>query len=352
MTVWDDITSQAANLRRVIEAHTAAPGGELELAAQVLRQAGRIVYAGVGSGLNATLAACMYLNSRGFAAECLDATEAIYGRLPGLKGAALVLNTRSGETAELVKLAQLARQAGIPTVAVTNEPESRVGLMANACLPTYSRWDELVVLSAYGGMLASELILAAQVLDERPAMLERLSRVTNRLPGVFERVLALRGQASELFAAARPITLLGRGASMASAWGGGLVLEEMARGPVAVMAAGLFRQGPIEVVDQQFRAIVFEGCGEPAALNARLAQDLISLGAGLYWVGPTPVKGALHLELPQDPDYLAPLYEILPCQVLAYDLALAKGIQPGNVRYIQKVITEESGLPHPAADQG
>jgi hypothetical protein len=44
------------------------------------------------------------------------------------------------------------------------------------------------------------------------------------------------------------------------------------------------------------------------------------------------------------PDYILPLFEILPTQVLAYDLACYDGILPGQVQYLQRVITSEHGI--------
>ncbi len=346
MSVWDDILAQPENFRNVISSHSAAPSAELERAARILKDAGRVVFTGVGSGLNATIPACVYLMEQGFPAQAIDTTEAVYRLFPGLKGSALVLNTRSGETAELIKMAHLARQAGIPTIAVTNEPESTVGRLATACIPTYSRWDDLVVISAYGGMLATELILASHVVGQSEDMLTHLNQTADVYQEVLDRVIVLRQAAVNLFGGANPVYLLGRGASIASTLGGELVLEEMGKQPAVAMAAGLFRQGPMEVVDEHFRAVVFEGTGEPAALNKHLASDLIGLQAGIYWVGPTHLDGALNLTLPDLPAYLLPLLEIIPCQVLAFDLALKKGIQPGSVRYIQRVITQETGIPN------
>ncbi len=136
MSVWTDIVSQVDNLRFVIKKQGASSPGYMERAARLLTQAGRITYTGVGSGLNATIPAYVYLMSHAIPSQYVDATELTYDLFPGIKGSALVLNTRSGETIELIKLAETAREAGIPTVAVTNEPESTVG-RASAAAPSW-----------------------------------------------------------------------------------------------------------------------------------------------------------------------------------------------------------------------
>jgi glucosamine--fructose-6-phosphate aminotransferase (isomerizing) len=346
MSVWNDIVSQVENLQQVVGQHIQAGASAFEPAAALLRKADRIVFTGVGSGLNATIPAYHYLMANGFPADYIDATEAVYGILPGLKGAALVLNTRSGETAELIKLANLARETGIRTVTVTNETDSSVARLADEVVPTHSRWDDLVVISAYGGMLATELVLAAQVMGKFGEVAQDMSAAAESSRGVLDQVVSHRKELLGLFRDARPIYLLGRGPSIATALGGELVLEEMSRRPSVAMATGLFRQGPMEVVDEQFRAFFFGGTGEAARLSARLAADLLTRGAKVAWVGSAHLEGALNVSLPALPAHILPLLEIIPCHVLAHDLAQAQGIEPGTVRYIQKVITSEEGIPN------
>ena len=346
MAFWDDILSQEANLRTVIDRQASDGRDALKQAAAMLKQTGRVTYSGVGSGLNACLPPMYYFMARGFPAQAIDATEAAYGMLPGLRDSALILNTRSGETVEVVKLGQQAREAGIPLITVTNEPDSQAGRLADVCLPTYSRWDELVVLSAYAGMMAPELILAAMVTGDEQAMLADLRRAADAVGDMLAQATARREEMADLFAGDAPIYLMGRGPSLASAWGGGLAIQETSRRHTVSMPTGLFRQGPIEVVDASFRAVIFEGAGDTVNLSYQLAQALLAQGASLLWLGRRELSGAVNLALPDLPAHILPLVEIVPCHVLAYDLATRAGIVPGEVRHIQQVITTEIGLPN------
>jgi glucosamine--fructose-6-phosphate aminotransferase (isomerizing) len=346
MSVWNDILAQVDNLQQVVEKLSTTTQPKLAQAAELLQNKERIIFTGVGSGLNATIPAYSYLMAKGCPAQTIDTTEAIYDMLPGFKNAGLVLNTRSGETAELVKLARLARQEGIPVVAVTNELDSGVARLAEISIPTHSRWDDLVVISAYGGMLVTELALAAQITGEFKTMLSYLAAAADASGAVLAQVIEKRGELLDLFKDVRPIYLLGRGASIASTLGGELVLEEMSRRPAVAMATGLFRQGPIEVADENFRAFCFSGSGERARLSANLVAELQPRGAKFAWVGPGQMEGALNISLPALPSFVLPILEIIPTHVLAYDLARYAGFEPGTVRYIQKVITSETGIPN------
>ncbi len=344
MTVWDDILANPANLRSILQSYVSRPADPLERAVALIQKAGRVVFAGVGSGMNACIPAVYYLTGHGFPADYLDATEAAYGLFPGLHHCAIVLNTRSGETAEVIRLGERARAAGIPVITVTNEPDSTAGRLADVCLPNYSRWDELVVISAYIGMASAELMLAGRVVSQPDPMLQDLNDTASAMDAVLQQSIRQRQEMLALLRRASPLYLLGRGPSLASAHGGALVIQETARLSCLAMATGLFRQGPIEAVNPDFRAIVFEGQDETSALSYRLCRELLDNQAGLAWIGRSHLDGALNFPLPDLPAHVLPLLEILPCQVLAYDLALDFGIQPGQVRHIQRVITSEAGI--------
>jgi hypothetical protein len=72
----------------------------------------------------------------------------------------------------------------------------------------------------------------------------------------------------------------------------------------------------------------------------------LEVRAGLLWVGRSPLPGAVCIVLPDLPAHILPALEIVPCQVLAHDLAAQAGHEPGQVRYIQQVITTEEGMPN------
>jgi glutamine---fructose-6-phosphate transaminase (isomerizing) len=344
MTVWDDILSNPSNLRHIIRSHAAGDPTPLRQAATLIQKAGRVIFAGVGSGMNACIPAVYYLMGQGFPAEYLDATEAAYGLFHGLKNCVIVLNTRSGETAEVIRLGERARAAGIPVITVTNEPGSTAGLLADVCLPNHSRWDDLVVISAYIGMVSAELVLAGMVVGSPDAMLLDLQDAAFAMDAALKQAIDLRQEMLAMMRCASPLYLLGRGPSLASAHGGALVIQETSRRSCLAMATGLFRQGPIEAVTPDFRGIVFEGYDETSALSHRLCQELLDNQAGLAWIGRSTLNGALNFALPDLPAHVLPLLEILPCQVLAYDLAVDAGIRPGDVLHIQKVITTEAGI--------
>jgi glucosamine--fructose-6-phosphate aminotransferase (isomerizing) len=342
--MWDDILANPSNLKEVLQSHLTSDRCSITKAAKLIHQAGRVIFTGIGSGMNATIPASYFLMSQGFPSQYLDTTEAAYHLFSGLKDSVIVLNTRSGETAELVRLVELACQQRIPTIAVTNGPDSRVGRKADVCIPTYSRWDELVVVSAFNGMVATELLLAGMVVGNFDSMAEDIMAAVQIMPKFLSQVVSCRKEMVISMKDAHPIYLLGRGPSLAAAISGSLVIQETSRRDAFALPTGLFRQGPIEVVGEKFRAVMFEGEGETALLNRSLAKELLIQQSKIIWVGSSSLPGATNIPLPNLPAHILPLLEIIPTQLLAYELAVYDGIEPGQVKHIQRVITSEYGI--------
>ena len=162
-------------------------------------------------------------------------------------------------------------------------------------------------------------------------------------------------QADELlgfFQAVSPIYLLHRGASKGAANCARLVIEEVARRPAIAMESGEFRQGPIEVVESGFGAMIFILPGTAGELNCRLANDIDFNSGSVYVVGDIVacnMDQAGQFPITLEAGIFHSVLEVVPSQILAYQLAQYQGWEPGKVRYISKVITSEIGIPNESA---
>jgi glucosamine--fructose-6-phosphate aminotransferase (isomerizing) len=274
-------------------------------------------------------------------ASVVYGADALYTHLRALKNANVVLNTRSGETAEIVRLAHALVERGIPFVAITNEPESTTANLATHILWTNTHKDDLVSINVVTGMMTATLALAASVLGEFDSRRDSFEVLPGQMDSVLAESLQRSDEIHRMFAKIRPIHLLYRGALKGAAYNARLVLEEVARTPAIPVEAAEFRQGPNEVVDERFGALVFVPDGQPGALNLSLVKDIRRSGGMALTIGQSS-----DISISNVPDELLSVLAILPAQVLAYKLAEAQGYEPGTARYITKVITAEEGIPN------
>jgi glucosamine--fructose-6-phosphate aminotransferase (isomerizing) len=347
--LWEDIQAQGENLAAVVAHLYGAERGRLRRAAEFLA-AGPVLLTGVASAEYLSQPAAALLTQRGRLAFTLCAAEALYTALPALGAARVMLNTRSGETAEVVRLARALKDAGVPFLALTNEPESTAARLADHVLWANTRKDDLVSINVVTGMMTATLMLAAEVCGELNVLRPDFEHLPGQLTQTVQRAGEQAGALESLFSGLRPIYHLARGASLGAARCARLALEEVARTPGMAMDAAEFRQGPNEVVDARFGAFVSVPAGRPGELNRALAADILAGGGRVLLLGQAGGLAAhpnlLAFPLPDLPDALRPVLEVVPAQILAYRLAAAQGYPPGATRYITKVILSESNGSH------
>ena len=341
--LWNDIIAQPANLEHVVSHLYGSERSHLAAAAHFLQNDRPIAFIGMASAAYLCYPAATYLCQCGRFAVVVDAADALYTHLPALKGANVIVNTRSGETAEIVKLGQALRSEHIPFVAITNEPESALAKMATHIVWSNTRKDDLVSINVVTGMMTTTLALAAAIVGELDALREAFEILPVQMESVLAQSVRMGESLQKKFEGVRPIHLLYRGALKGAAYNGRLVLEEVARTPAVTVEAAEFRQGPNEVVDGRFGAVVFVPGGRPGALNLSLVEDIHTSGGTALAVG--DAEGSFSLTIRGVPDELLSILAVVPVQVLAYRLAEGQGYAPGAARYITKVIIAEEGIP-------
>lgn len=345
-----DIEGQSASLARVLQQQFGEGRAQLLEAAALLRSAGRSVVIGVGASLNASIALENLLCARGYNSSSVEAGEFLHYRHEICRGAAVVVVSRSGESIEIARLLS-ALQGRAAIVGVTSEPRSTLARAADIVLEVRSLPDEMVAIQSYTGTLLTLYLLGmavAQALDEAQQEVEALLR---DFPGWISANLAEPRTWDEFLERDAPIYTLGRGPSLGSALQGALLFNEIAKAPAVGMAVASFRHGPIEVVDQRFRGLVFASQGRTRDLNVGLATDIVRFGGKVRLIGPggTDGSGLQWIHTPPCSELLAPLVEIVPVQVAAMRLAQLRGIVVGSFRYAPQVTVDEACMAGPGS---
>jgi glucosamine--fructose-6-phosphate aminotransferase (isomerizing) len=204
----------------------------------------------------------------------------------------------------------------------------------------------MVAIQTYTGTLMLAYLLGCATDGRLDA---GVSEVKALLPA-FSRLVSLQMEDSNgwdsFFEGHSPVHLLARGPSYASALEGALLFNEIAKAPAVAMPVGSFRHGPVELVDKEFRGLVFAQDGQTQSLNLSLAQDLVRFGGQVRVIGPRNPSwlGLDGCDVPAVPEPLSPLFEIVPVQVAALRVAELRGIAPGSFRYTPQVAVDEASF--------
>ena len=340
-----DIQDQAGSLGGVLRHHQ-GPGREaLDRAAALLTSHRRVILTGMGASLFASLPLEYYLCEHGIDASAIESAEALHYRREACNGAVVVLVSRSGESVEIAKLTA-ALKGRVPLIGVTNETGSALAQQADVRLDIRSLPDEMVAIQTYTGTVLTLLLLGAAAAGTFDEMAAQLEAALQELPALIAANLIGLGGWDDFLAPRTPVYLLGRGPSCGSTLEGALLFNETAKAPAAGMAAGSFRHGPVELVDERFSGIVFAPAGRTRGLNLTLARDLQRFGGKVRVIGPedADTAGLTVCPVPQVSEAIAPLLEIIPVQFAALRLAQLRGLKVGSFRYTPQVTRDEEAF--------
>jgi glucosamine--fructose-6-phosphate aminotransferase (isomerizing) len=138
---------------------------------------------------------------------------------------------------------------------------------------------------------------------------------------------------------------LGRGISTATAYEGRLKLMEIAYIPSIAFPAGESKHGPISLIEPGFPVVfVCPKDGSHKTLISNI-MEMKARGASIISVieeGDEIIKKLSddYVEVPKGiPEILSPIPFVVPLQLLAYYMAIEKGLNPDTPRNLAKCVT-------------
>jgi glucosamine--fructose-6-phosphate aminotransferase (isomerizing) len=343
-----DILNQPQSLAEAVEYHVSAGKWAVHEAARLMTGR-RLLLSGMGSSLYACYALSTELAQHGIAATVIDTAELLHFHYQAYRDAVAVLVSRSGESIETLKVLPLLKAQGTRLISVTDVAASTLAREADVTVLIHGGRDHLVAVQSYTATLIALNLLSATLLNEfEAANREWVSAVTTLnkyVPQCVERSAGWRS----FFEEAAVIYLLGRGGAIASSYEGALLFNEVAKFPSVPMQAAQFRHGPVEIVAEGYRAIVFAPHDHARELNIALAHDLIRLGGQVRLIGPgidraDAVEEQHWWTTPEVARSLAPLIDIIPVQCAALRLAEWRGFTPGEFRVATQITSSETGF--------
>ncbi len=339
-----DILNQPRSLAETVDYQFGAGRPALHAAAHLMT--GRqLLLSGMGSSLYASYALSAELAQHGIATTVIDTAEVLHYHASAYRDAAAVLVSRSGESIETTKLLPWLKAQGTRIVGVTDVADSTLAHEADVTVVIQGGRDHLVAVQSYTATLITLRLLGTALFNAFDAAHTELAAVVTALADYVPQCVDRSAEWRSFFDGAPVIHLRGRGCSIASIYEGALLFNEVAKFPSAPMEAAQFRHGPVEIVDEHYRAIVFAPNDHTRELNMALARDLEQLGGQVRLIGPGPAEAdPSWWATPEAPASLAPLIEIIPLQCAAMRLAEWRGYVPGEFRVVTQVTRSETGF--------
>ncbi|MDP8959730.1 MAG: SIS domain-containing protein [Actinomycetota bacterium] len=248
--------------------------------------------------------------------------------------------SQSGQTPDVAGYLGRARTGGAYTVAITNEQESPLAEAADFVLATRAGAEQAVpATKTYTTQLAALAMLWA-AWAKREDLIEALQAevapAMRKVVGLEENVMGV----ARRYRSTDRLLATARGFNYATALEAALKLKESCYLSVLAYSAADLMHGPVALAGEDLPALLFAARGPAYQVMVDVAKDLQGRGAELVVVGngaqALELAGAA-IELPEVAEELSPLLAVLPAQLLAYHLALEKGIDPDRPRGLRKV---------------
>jgi glucosamine--fructose-6-phosphate aminotransferase (isomerizing) len=250
--------------------------------------------------------------------------------------------SQSGETPDVVAWLRAARDAGATTVAVTNADRSSLSDAADRVLAIGAGEERSIAATkTYTCTLAALALLGAHAAGRGATMAAGLRAAADAADAALPRLEAAILPVADAWAGAQRMYAIARGIEVATAAEVALKLTEVAYVGARSLTATSMAHGPVAALDATFP--VWAVASTDATLDAvvEAVNRARSAGAPVLVTGPAAesVPGATFtVPTPAgDEPLLAPLLSVLPGQLFARALALAKGLDPGAPRHLRKV---------------
>jgi glucosamine--fructose-6-phosphate aminotransferase (isomerizing) len=245
-----------------------------------------------------------------------------------------------------------AKEHGARVFSVCNTNGSTIPRESDAVLYTHAG-PEIAVAStkAFTAQLIAMYLIGLHlgrtrgVMDDETVAFigEEIAALPAKVEQVLETVEPLRALTRE-FSHATSMLFLGRNVGYPTALEGALKLKELAYMHAEGFAAGELKHGPIALIDQGTPVIAVMPPSD-SPLYEKMAsnvQEVKARGAIVIAIGDSELESANHnIRIPASHEYLQPVLAVVPLQVIAYEMAIARGNDVDQPRNLAKSVTVE-----------
>ena len=261
--------------------------------------------------------------------------------------------SQSGESTDTLKALTVAKEKGALIVGITNTPGSTMTLESHHSIITIAGVEESVVATkTFQAQLVVTILLMTELARElgfveakRAAEItQSFEVVASKIAGGLDSWQRQTKKIATKLKATHDVFVLGFGEGFALALEAGLKLKEASLIHSETFSIAEFRHGPVSLVTKGVAAIIIApSVPERMEFAEKLVRELKEKKATVVTIveeGKPMAAGDVDFQIaiPSVDGLLAPMLQVVPIQLLAHDLALARRINPDSPRHLTKVV--------------
>ena len=248
--------------------------------------------------------------------------------------------SQSGETADVLEAVKAAKSRGSKVVSIVNRVGSSL-VRESDCSFLMNAGPEICVLSTktYTSQVALMTLLAYALADRYDEGISRLKALYMDIYNITSRVMREHiCSLAKILANKEHIYLIGRGLQYATALEAALKIKEVSYIHAEAFTGGELKHGPLALIEQNTPVIVFAAREN---MKKILSNTNEAKARGASIVGVSSESADIFdfwIKVPECGD-LNPVIQIIPMQILAYQLAVLRGLDPDKPRNLAKSVT-------------
>jgi glucosamine--fructose-6-phosphate aminotransferase (isomerizing) len=264
-----------------------------------------------------------------------------YNRPPKLNDALVVGISQSGQSPDIVCVINEGRRQGCLTLAITNMSSSPLASAADLVMDIQAGDEEAVAATkTYTTELMAVAMISTALTNDRACWSE-LEKVAGWVEKVVKQDAAI-AQMAERSRYMRQCVVLGRGFNYCTAFEWALKLKELTYVVAEPYSSADFRHGPIAMIEGGFPVMAVAPTGKVfdtmldmlGRLRHEQSAELVVISNEKRAL--SLAQSPIHLPA-SIPEWLSPIVDIVPAQLFACHLTLAKGYDTEKPRSIGKV---------------
>ncbi len=328
---------------------------ELGMSEEEIRQIRRIYMIGCGSAYHVCMSARYVLESLTRIPVEVDLASEFRYRDPIVEEDSLVIViSQSGETADTIAALKEAKSRGARVLGIVNVVGSSIAREADNVLYTWAGPEiSVATTKAYSTQLAACYLIGISFAKIREAISDEtyhaLVTELKKLPEKIQRILGDKERIqwfANKFASSKDIFFIGRGLDYGISLEGSLKLKEISYIHSEAYAAGELKHGTISLIE---KGILVVGIATQPELYDKMISNMVEVKSrGAYLMGLTSY-GNYSMEdtanftiyVPKTEKYFTNSLAVIPLQLFAYYVAIARGLDVDKPRNLAKSVTVE-----------
>jgi glucosamine--fructose-6-phosphate aminotransferase (isomerizing) len=265
------------------------------------------------------------------------------------EGSLVLAITQSGETADTLKAVRAAKLNGARVACLTNVVGSSITRESEIVCMTHAGPEVSVVATkTFAAQVAFLLALSIEVARrageisarEAEGLRRELLRIPEQIGWVLKTATRPARDLAERLKSVPDIYLIGRGIGYPVALEGALKLKEITYIHSEAMPAGELKHGTLALIEEGTPVIAVAQPGEMRRRIMSNVQEVRARGARVILLSDEKTKEAEEtILLPKVGEILSPPIYIVPLQLLAYYITVARGQDPDRPRSLAKSVT-------------